>query len=234
VYLPQRQLLTLPSYSDPFFVKEEFAPTDKDALLREAHAASELLAPHSRLLYFLSSHYNANRLGSIDVQRIFTRWIQKTTEGLRHSTTHPLARGLRLQVIIFGLKICQHNTTLPQKAGWHLKTQLLKAALEWFRVPPCWSFGSNRLQLKAEVQLLQELKNSLLPQDKGDEPLPPYLDLEKLLRHFLSHEEYRLDVWLNPMGRVSSQKKSDVACPEVSAYRNTKSDLILCSHRVYD
>ncbi len=90
---------------DPFYVKEEFAPSDRDALVKKQQVAQNLRAPHSRLLQFFGSHFNATRLGSPNIERVFLRLLRLTLEALRHSTGHPLAREIRLQMILFGLKV---------------------------------------------------------------------------------------------------------------------------------
>jgi phosphatidylinositol 4-kinase len=117
-------------------VKQEFAPSDKEALLRQQQAAHNLIAPHLRVLQFLGSHFNATRLGSPHILKIFHRLVRITLDGLKHTTGHPLAREVRFQIILFSLKVLTYGTGLDSAASWRLKDQILSAALTWFSFPP--------------------------------------------------------------------------------------------------
>jgi phosphatidylinositol 4-kinase A len=129
---------SLPQYShlDPFHVRQEFAPSDKEALLRRQQVAHNLIAPHLRILQFLGSHFNATRLGTPHIQKIFHRLAHITLDGLKHATGHPLAREVRFQIILFSLKVLTCGTGLDASASWRLKDQILSAALTWFSFPP--------------------------------------------------------------------------------------------------
>ena len=160
--------------------------------------------PHSRLLQFLGSHFNATRFGSPHTQKIFHRLLRVTLEGLKHSTSHPLAREIRCQIILFGLKILRYSTSVSAVVQWRLKDQILDAALSWFSFAPRWSFGGNRLQLKAEMRLMADVTAALLNVKpiglKSVGPLPSLLAKEELLTTLLENEQTRLAVWLNPLG----------------------------------
>lgn len=121
---------------DPFLLKEEFAPSDKNLLVKKQQAALNLLAPHTRVLQFLTSHFNASRLGSPHIQRIFQRFMTVTLQGLKHTTVHPLSRELHFQLILFGLNIFRFCTGLDLITRWRLKDLVLSAGLAWFRRPP--------------------------------------------------------------------------------------------------
>jgi phosphatidylinositol 4-kinase A len=125
---------------DPFYVKQEFAPSDKEALLKRQQVAHNLIAPHLRILQFLGSHYNATRLGNPHIQKIFHRLVRITLEGLKHTTGHPLAREVRFQVVLFCLKVLTYSTGLDAAASWRLKDQILTGALTWFSFPPRYVF----------------------------------------------------------------------------------------------
>ena len=104
--------------------------------MKKQHAINNLIAPHLRVLSFLSSHFNASRLCSPHSQQIFYRLIVITLEGLKQSAGNPLARELHFQVILLGLTISQHFTGLERRARWRLKDLILSAGLAWFRHPP--------------------------------------------------------------------------------------------------
>ncbi|RAL63080.1 hypothetical protein DID88_004165 [Monilinia fructigena] len=105
-------------HQDPFYIKEEFAPSDRTVLAKKQQAAHNMLAPHMRLLQFLSSHFNATRLA------------------LKRSTGHPLAREIRFQIVLFGLRVLRHTTTLDFPSKCRLKDKILSAALSWFTFAP--------------------------------------------------------------------------------------------------
>jgi phosphatidylinositol 4-kinase len=191
------------THPDPFYEKEEYAPSDRDEIMTKHQAAYNMLAPHSRLLHFLSSHFSATRLLSPHVQRVFTRMLRATLEGLMHSTGHPLSRELRFQIILFGLRVLRYGTALTHVAQWRLKDQILSAALSWFAFYPKFSFGSNRLQVKTETRLLSDVATALKSvsgvQPKNPELQASILAKEELLVALISNEQMRLKVWLNPL-----------------------------------
>lgn len=189
---------------DPFFVKEEFAPSDRAALEKRQQIAHNLLVPHSRLLQFLGSHYNATRFGSPHTQKIFHRLVRITLDGLCRSTGHPLAREIRLQVVLFSLKVLKHSTALKPTTHWRMKDKILSAALSWFSFFPAWSFGGNRIQIKAETYLMNEVSHALREVSHiGAKPgsvLKSLQQKEELLQILLQSEQTRLNVWLYPLG----------------------------------
>ncbi|RDW74087.1 phosphatidylinositol 4-kinase-like protein [Coleophoma crateriformis] len=190
-------------HPDPFYIKEEFAPSDKTVLSRRQATAHNLLAPHGRLLQFLSSHFNATRLSNPFTERTFVRVLQITLEGLQNSTGHPLAREVRLQIVLFGLKVLKHTTMLDLSSKYRFKDQILSAGLTWFNFAPRWSFGGNRLQLKAETRLLAEVAAELtLDSFIGQRATPSLVAKRDLLCLLLDNEQIRLTVWLFPMTQM--------------------------------
>ncbi|KAI9841229.1 MAG: phosphatidylinositol-4- kinase [Thelocarpon superellum] len=190
-------------HPDPFYLKGEFAPSDKDALLKRQQMALNVIGPHLRILQFLASHYHATRLGSPHVEKIFLRLVHVTLDGLMHATTHPLAREIRLQIVLLGLTVLRHGTSLDGKAQYRLKDRILSAALTWFAAFPRWSFGGNRLQIKAEAHLLADVATAL--HDVASLGSSPPMAArspkakEDLLLMLLDNEQTRLMVWLYPL-----------------------------------
>lgn len=188
---------------DPFYIKEEFAPSEKTDLMKKQQAAHNLIAPHLRLLHFLASHFNASRLGSPHSQQIFYRMIIVTLQGLKHSYAHPLAREFHFQAVLFGLNFLRHGTGMDQASRWRLKDIVLSAALAWFAQPPRWSYGGNRLQLKAEVRLLADVQNALkaissfFAKTAGN--IRSLAIKQDLLQLLIEDEQTRLIVWLYPL-----------------------------------
>ena len=173
---------------------------------KKQQAAHNLLAPHMRLLQFLGSHFNATRLGSPHTEKAVLRLLHVTLDGLKHSTGHPLARELRFQIILFGLKVLRHSAALDINSRCLLKDQILSAALSWFSFAPRWSFGSNKLQLKAETRLLADISTALRSFSfSGLRPTPLLKTIqskETLLQALIESEQERLTVWLNPLNEA--------------------------------
>lgn len=191
---------------DPFFLREEFAPSDQEALTKRKQLVHNLLSPHARLLEFLGSHFNATRLGSPDTQKVLVRLLDVTMEELQKATPHPLARELRLQLVLFGLKVLRTSTTIGPVSQWRLKDKLLSAALSWFCHAPKWSFGSNMLQMKTEIRLITDVINAVKAVGFiGAHSVGTFRSLqalqskEQLLLLLLESEQSRLTVWVYPL-----------------------------------
>ncbi|KAI2640683.1 hypothetical protein GGS26DRAFT_172568 [Hypomontagnella submonticulosa] len=190
-------------HPDPFFLKEEFAPSDNEGLVRRRQQVHNILAPHTRLMQFFSSHFNATRLGSPDTHRIFLRILDLTLDALKNSISHPMARELRLRIILFSLKVLRMSTAVRALTQWRLKDKILSAGLSWFRFAPKWSFGSNLLQLKTEVRLIGDVMNALKSVSYvGAQAVGNFKVLvqkETLFQVLLESEQTRLNVWVHPL-----------------------------------
>ncbi|KAL2263846.1 hypothetical protein VTK26DRAFT_4755 [Humicola hyalothermophila] len=188
---------------DPFFLRQEFAPSDNAAMAKRKQLIHNLLAPHSRLLQFLSSHYSATRLGTPDAHHHFLRFLGVTLEAIKDSTTHPMAREIRFQVVLLGLRVLRTSTTLSPGAQYRLKDQILAAGLSWFNAPARWSFGSNILQLKTEIRLIEDVMAGLGETASIASQAPgttrSLASREKLLVLLLESELSRLHVWVRPI-----------------------------------
>ncbi|PHH63780.1 hypothetical protein CDD81_5437 [Ophiocordyceps australis] len=192
-------------HGDPFFRKQEFAPSDMDNLAKRRQAVHDMLSPHTRLMHFFASHFNATRLGSVDTQRVLTRMLNVTMDAMKLSASHPMARELRFQIVLFGLGVLHASPTMGATAQWKLKDKTLSAGLDWFRNPPRWSFGSNIVQIKTEIRLISEVLEALRAvsfigcQSVGSaKSLQPK---EQLLGLLLENEQARLSVWINPLNQ---------------------------------
>jgi phosphatidylinositol 4-kinase A len=171
-----------------------------------------MLAPHTRLLQFFQSHFNATRLGSPDTQKIFLRLLDKTLDAVRASSPHPMARELRFSIVLFGLRLLRTWTNLPAMSQWRLKDKILSAALSWFAGAPRWSFGSNILQLKTEIRLLSDVMTAIKAvnhigarQVYGVKSL---LAKQELLLLLLEHEQARLTVWVYPLAALMKSQQT--------------------------
>ncbi|RBQ95636.1 hypothetical protein VDGD_08800 [Verticillium dahliae] len=191
------------THPDPFFLRGESAPSDLEGIAKQRHHVHNLLSPHMRLMQFFASHFNATRLGSPDVQKIFLRILDITLDAILTATPHPVARELRYQIVLFGLKVIRVCTTIGAVALGRLKEKLLSAGLSWFRAAPRWSFGSNILQLKTELRLLSDVVVSLKQVDAIGAPAGGNLKSLKaktqLLLLLIENEHTRLSVWVHPL-----------------------------------
>ncbi|KAF5857163.1 phosphatidylinositol-4- kinase [Aspergillus alliaceus] len=190
-------------YIDPLYAKIELLPTDKALMLQKQQKAHKILSPHLHVLQFFESHFSAIQLGNLQDQQLFHRLMDKTTAGLMQTSGHPLSRELHFRIILFGLKVLKHFGSADLAASWKLKDQLLSAALSWFRHPPRWSFGGNRLQIKAEDKVLSDVVSALFNVSSiACHTLGPYKSLQAkqdLLHALLENERSRLRVWLYPL-----------------------------------
>lgn len=188
---------------DPFFLRNEFAPSDSASVSKRRQLVHNLLAPHTRLLQFLSSHYNATRLGNADTHHIFLRLLDVTLDSIKDSTPHPMAREIRFQAVLLGLGVLKTCTVMGAIAQWRLKDMIVSAALGWFNAPPSWSFGSNMLQLRTELRLISDVANALRATESiGSQAIGNLKSLaskERLLHLLLESEQSRLNVWANPV-----------------------------------
>lgn len=192
------------THPDPFFLKKEYGPSDLEGLQKRRQYLHNVLAPHTRLLNFFGSHYNATRLGSPDTQRVFLRLVDLSLEALKAAIPHPMAREIRLQVILLGLRVLRSSSTLGPIGQWRLKDKILSAALSWFKTAPKWTFGSNSLQLKTEIRLLSDVIASVKNVSHVGAGTMPTVSRqlqakEQLLLILLESEQARLSVWVSPL-----------------------------------
>ena len=201
------------SHLDPFYVKEEFAPSDRAALHKESQAAHNTISPHFRLMQFFESHFNAIRLGSLNTQRTFIRMLERTLCGFLLTSGHPLLRDIQFHLVLFSLRVVRLSTCLNKLSQWKMKDLILSVGLGWFAKPPRWSFGGNRLQIKAEVQVMQDvlaqLQLSRTPILPASATRKDPLQKQELLEALLTSEIVRLNVWLSPRAHIGQHGQSD-------------------------
>lgn len=189
---------------DPFYIKEEFAPSDWEAIKRREQVTHSLIDPHLRLTHFLSSHFSASRLTSPSTERVYNRLIRITLLAMNKTVAQPLAREVHFHIVLLAMKVLRHSTHLDAAAQWRLKDAILSAGLSWFCTAPKWSYGSNRLQLKAEKKLLNDVTNALnILSGVGARATRTSASLKSkqaLLLQLITHEVGRLTVWIAPLG----------------------------------
>jgi phosphatidylinositol 4-kinase len=192
---------------DPFYIKEEFAPSNWEAIKRREQATHNTISPHLRLTHFLSSHFSASRLTSPSVERVYHRLIRITLTSMRHAVSQPLAREVHFHIVLLALKVLKYSTRIDPVARWRLKDAILSGALAWFATAPKYSYGSNRLQMRAEKKLLNDVSALVESVSQtGAAPakaLPPLRQKTALLLQLISHEIGRLTVWIAPLAQES-------------------------------
>lgn len=198
-------------------------------MLKNQQKAQDMLAPHYEVLRFLESHFCATRLGNPQDQRLFGRFVDATTVGLLRTHGHPLAREIHFRIVLFGLKALKHFDAQSNVGLWKAKDQILSAALSWFKHPARWSFGGNRLQLKAEERVLGDVAAALrsvsgiASQTRGS--CKSLQAKQDLLQVFIENEMSRLKVWLSPL---ESERKHYMS--PISGGKNSL-EVSLCPHR---
>ncbi|GAA5990191.1 hypothetical protein JCM5350_001078, partial [Sporobolomyces pararoseus] len=140
----------------PLNQETQFTPTDKSALTKEYLLASRLFAPMTGMLDFLSSRFQAFRYRNSDLVLACIRLVNRCLDAVDSWTHHSLSRELRFRFLAFGFCVLQ-GSEAENGAEFNFRHKLYNAAFDWFSVPPTWSFGTNRIQLKADLQAVEEL-----------------------------------------------------------------------------
>lgn len=201
--------------------KTESAPSDKETILKRQRIAHIIISPNIRVVQFFESHFNATRLRSIHTQRVFQRLLGTVLVELAHTTGHPLAREVHFRIVLMGLKLLRYCTGQSKVAMWKLKDQILTAALGWFKHPPRWSYGGNRLQIKTEDKILQDVDAMLKSTSSTGITAPGSRSSleakQQLLQFLIDNERTRLKVWLSPLEVDRRSHRSSRAPPEATA-----------------
>ncbi|SPO37665.1 related to phosphatidylinositol-4-kinase [Pseudozyma flocculosa] len=212
----------------PFLRKTEMGAFDREEVTAEQEQARRLFTPHLTLIHLLSSRFQALRYRDPTMVLALHRLIQHSGNAVGLMSTHPLSREVRFSLVLFGFELLQ-GSRAEGLVEHQLRDALYRIAFAWFAAAPQWSFGSNRLQLRAEIQLLSELLDHLrVDRVRTDHHhltsfasssastassvrLPPHgitvaeaaqasERKRTLLRLLLENEQARFSVWANPLG----------------------------------
>ncbi|OSD08514.1 atypical/PIKK/PI4K protein kinase [Trametes coccinea BRFM310] len=203
------------NYIDPFLHEVQYSPTDKAAIDRAARTVNRLLAPHTLILQLLFSRLQAARYRRPGLMMLFQRLALSSARAYRSMCTHPLAREARYAFLLFGFEALK-SSFLDVYCEHQLRLSLYHAAYSWFAVRPQWSYGSNRVQIDADIKLLSEFLSylqadsvrgfpaisSLAPAYAPSQPSHYTASLKNLvlpLRLLVENEVFRLTVWSNPV-----------------------------------
>ncbi|WVQ84613.1 hypothetical protein IAT38_006768 [Cryptococcus sp. DSM 104549] len=216
-------------YVDPFEIPVEYSPSDKKIMDLELAKARRLLRPHTLLIQVLSSQFQAIKYRERGVTVSLLKLMMHSLKAHKHMSTHPLAREVRFSFLLFGFQILA-SSRMEALLELRFRDRLFQAAFSWFSVRPQWSFGSDRIQVGAEIKLLQDFLVAIADDHvRGDhstsslaDRTPAFLvpgatsiqdytaqhkDRVKLLQLLVENEISRLAVWSNPVnepGRPSA------------------------------
>ncbi|BEI82759.1 hypothetical protein CcaverHIS002_0306270 [Cutaneotrichosporon cavernicola] len=198
------------NYHDPFETPIEYTPSDKKTMDVEKKKADRLLRPHLLLLQVLSSQFQAVKYSEAGIMISLARLMMRSLGAADHMSTHPLSREVRFTLLLFGFQILASSKT-EALLELRFRDLLFKAAFSWFAIRPQWSFGSDRIQIGAEIKLLQDFMDAVT---KGHDPRRPrhdvaagsrrgdytamHRDRVRLMQLFVENEIHRLNVWYNP------------------------------------
>lgn len=142
-----------------------------------------------------------------------------------------MARELRFQLVLFGIRVLRSSTTIGAIAQWRLKDKILSAALSWFKFAPMWSFGSNILQLKTELRLLFDVMAALkVVSFIGAHTVGNIKSLqskEQLLLLLLENELCRLSVWVYPLAEPERSPVAGMTMPRGAVEVRYKSHVLI-------
>ncbi len=202
---------------NPLNQETQYSPTDKDEMIQHATLVARSLEPHAIVLGFIASRFQGFRYRDRDLVMACVRVALRSTAAYKQWCTHPLARELRTRLVAFGFCVVQASR-LESGVEFNLRQGLYKATLAWFALRAGWSYGSNRVQLRADLQALEELhatvrsdqpSNAFALSPAGSGLLPGRLAVgiaanehaarQKLVLALLENEADRLRLWLNPL-----------------------------------
>ncbi|GAA5978734.1 hypothetical protein JCM10908_004462 [Rhodotorula pacifica] len=204
----------------PLDQETKYTPTDKDGLTHDYLLANRVFGPMLSMLSFMQSRFQAFRYRSARLVLLSIRFVLKALRRQALWSTHALSRELRFRFIAFGFCLLQ-GTQLESATESVFRSGLYNAAFGWFSVKPTFTFGNNRIQLRADLQAVDELLGSVSSDVAGfDMIATSFRDLafarlpafgtssrqreqhqlrQRLLRILLEDEANRLRLWLNPL-----------------------------------
>ncbi|KAL5511303.1 STT4 [Sanghuangporus vaninii] len=203
------------STSDPFMHPIEYSPTDKSIMDLANVAARKLLSPHVLILQFLFSCFQAARYQKPGLMLLILRLVLCSAREHREMSTHPLAREARFSFLLFGFEALK-SSRMDAFCENKLRKALYHTAFSWFAVRPQWSYGANRVQVEADIQILSDFltilqTDSILGINKlSSTSFVPNMSVaesemknaNRLLRLLVENEIFRLTVWNNPLSDV--------------------------------
>lgn len=210
------------NFDGPFQHPIEYSPTDKDVMDHELAAAQRMLKPHLLLIQVVASRFQAVKYREAGIMVAIIRLLMRSFKAHKLMSTHPLAREVRFSLVLFGFQVLS-SCKLEMGLELRFRDMLYLTALSWFAARPLWSYGSNRIQIQAEMLLLEQVMIAVRDDRiRGDHAISSFTDrlptfpltgYSSLREYTLQHEETsrllllllesevgRLSVWCKPTG----------------------------------
>lgn len=211
----------------PLQRKTDMSALNRAAITLESARAEELFAGHMLVLALLRGSLAASQNHSASLLSVLATFVQHMTDATPQLSAHPLARGPRLQLVEFGLRVltaAQDDVLIEAR----VREGVGRLALDWFAYAPTWSYGGNLHRGAEELRLLRAVIAALQRAPftaaslvtpvtvaqasratlHSGQPLTPtcttaqavtyFQRLWHLLQLLYADEERRLLVWLNP------------------------------------
>ncbi|KAJ8087995.1 phosphatidylinositol-4- kinase [Marasmius tenuissimus] len=202
------------NFEDPFYEPIGYSPPDKKEIDRDMNTARRLISPHSLIIQMLFSRLQAARYRRPGVMFLIQHLVLRSARAHKSLSTHALARESRFSFLLFGFETLK-SSHLDAVCESILRESLYGAAYSWFSVRPQWSYGSNRVQLDADVRVLSEflscLQTDAIRSNLAISSLAPaqltsrnayyagrLKEMNHPLRLLVENELFRLSVWANP------------------------------------
>ncbi|CAG7846286.1 Phosphatidylinositol 4-kinase stt4 Short=PI4-kinase; Short=PtdIns-4-kinase [Serendipita indica DSM 11827] len=204
------------NFKDPFEHPIEYTPTDKASIDRVMYSGQRLLSPHNQLLRMLLSRFQSVRYRRSGLMLVLLRLVLRSTKAHKLFSTNAMAREGRFSFLIFGFEALK-SSKMDLYSEIRLRDGLYDTAFSWFATRPQWTFGASRVQLDADIKVLNEFMESLQSDivrgstivtsydgrrsaegKFGSDYLTRLKTHNLLLRLLVENEIYRLTVWGNP------------------------------------
>lgn len=113
----------------------EYKPTDMQRRAKHERSVQEALAPHLLILRYVRQHLQP--CGAVNTHTTLSlyRLVMTSLAATKETSTHPLAREGRLQLVLLGLQLVREGR-LPQRMQSALQVATYKFALSWYAHPP--------------------------------------------------------------------------------------------------
>ncbi|OZJ03933.1 hypothetical protein BZG36_03611 [Bifiguratus adelaidae] len=208
--------------------KMTYTPSDKGIRDKNFRLASILFEPHLKWIQFLHGRFNSIRYRSRVLVDLVFRMMSTSFANYHLLSNHAMSRECRFELVLLGFKIL-HSSQFEALCEYQFRTNVYRAALDWFTYSPRWYYGAKKTAMIAEYRLLSNLydvvKSDQLNLDKvvssslakksnssvasglymlaadktKDDIVRSHQEHKKVLMLFFESEINRMAVWMNPL-----------------------------------
>ena len=148
------------THPTPLLRRTDMSKFNRAEITQELRHAEELLGGHAAVLHLAHTRLGAAQASSAPLMLALLRLVQVVVESRERLTTHALARGLRAELVLFGLRTlaCARIDALIE---YRLRLGVVSLGLDWFARPPGWTFGGSAKRAHTELRLLHEVQDAL-------------------------------------------------------------------------